>query len=309
MISRAAVENYSRLVSLLDADGKRRMSAELAAVDWSNPDAALRECVNITTRYCTQYTEYASVIASQFYETCREAETGIRTFEAIAGSHHDPASDEPAVYGMANSILKNAGEGVTFANDQAALDAFEREVKHRLGASIRSECIETVYSNGRRDPLRPRYARVPVSTGSTYGHNPGQTHNGFLASHGTCAFCDMLASRGFVYWSAESASVGSHTHDGCDCKTVPGFGRNPTVEGYDPSDYEAGYDEYRSQNHEVHDERTRERQRNKWREGYLVAGSGERVDEKDTYTEEERRRVFMQARAQAGDTMRGTKRK
>lgn len=254
MISQAAVVNYSRLVNLLDEDGKRKMLAELDALDWSDRETATRAAIEITSRYCMQYTGYASVIASEFYMTCREAETGLNTFEAYAGSHHDPASDGPAVYGIWNSL----------GGDE---DAVKRGLLSRLGASVRSECIETVYSNGRRDPLRPRFARVPVPSGSVYGHHPGQTHNAYLAAHGTCAFCDMLASRGFVYWSEESASVGRHTHDGCNCKVVPGFGRNPQVEGYDPSDYDSGYAEYRSQDHEVHDEHTRERQRNRWREG------------------------------------------
>lgn len=56
----------------------------------------------------------------------------------------------------------------------------------------------------------------------------------------TCAFCFMLASRGFVYQSEEKASAGDHGyHDNCDCVVIPGFqGKdgNPRVkiDGYDP---------------------------------------------------------------------------
>lgn len=263
MISQDAVVNYTRLVNMLDEDGKRKMLAELQALDWSDRETATRAAIEITNRYCMQYTGYASVIAADFYTVCRDAEVGISTFEAYAGSHHDPASDGPAVRGMVDSVFASG-------DDATAIEKFNRECLSRLGASVRSECIETVYSNGRRDPLRPRFARVPVPSGSVYGWRPGYTHNAYLAAHGTCAFCDMLASRGFVYWSEESASVGRHTHDGCNCKVVPGWGRNPQVEGYDPSDYDSGYAEYRSQDHEVHDERTRERQRNRWREGTQI---------------------------------------
>lgn len=56
----------------------------------------------------------------------------------------------------------------------------------------------------------------------------------------TCAFCFMLASRGFAYTSEDEAKSGDHGyHDHCDCVVVPGFQRedgNPRVkiDGYDP---------------------------------------------------------------------------
>lgn len=40
----------------------------------------------------------------------------------------------------------------------------------------------------------------------------------------------MLASRGFVYASEQTAR---HAHPGCDCRVVPGFAGETTVEGYD----------------------------------------------------------------------------
>lgn len=64
------------------------------------------------------------------------------------------------------------------------------------------------------DPSKPRYARVP---------------------HGrTCAFCTMLASRGFAYWSEESAGGrGNSYHNDCDCSIVPSWGKT-RLKGYDP---------------------------------------------------------------------------
>lgn len=56
----------------------------------------------------------------------------------------------------------------------------------------------------------------------------------------TCAYCFMLASRGFAYLSERSAAEGRHGyHDNCDCVVVPGFegpDGNPRVkvDGYDP---------------------------------------------------------------------------
>lgn len=97
---------------------------------------------------------------------------------------------------------------------------------------------ETVIHNVGRDRARgARFARVPM------GAEP-------------CAFCTMLASRGFVYHTEETAGEFDHFHGSCRCKVVPGFptmeryvkngvkvsrGLDPGVEGYDPDRY---YDMY-----------------------------------------------------------------
>lgn len=58
----------------------------------------------------------------------------------------------------------------------------------------------------------------------------------------TCDFCLMLASRGFVYLTMESAEGWNHTHRGCDCIVIAGVGsynsdgrwtQGTTIEGYD----------------------------------------------------------------------------
>lgn len=49
-----------------------------------------------------------------------------------------------------------------------------------------------------------------------------------------CDWCVMLASRGFVYHSADAAEAGGHVH--CMCICVPG-GDSTTVEGYNPNEY------------------------------------------------------------------------
>ena len=38
-----------------------------------------------------------------------------------------------------------------------------------------------------------------------------------------CAFCAMLASRGFVYHTAETAGSMNRYHNDCRCEIVPGF--------------------------------------------------------------------------------------
>ncbi|KFI65750.1 hypothetical protein BCUN_0245 [Bifidobacterium cuniculi] len=74
----------------------------------------------------------------------------------------------------------------------------------------------------RHDPTRPRWARVPSGAK-------------------TCAFCMMLASRGFAYLSDETAGRGgSRYHADCDCKVIPSWGRQ-TLKGYDVERYQTWY--------------------------------------------------------------------
>lgn len=50
----------------------------------------------------------------------------------------------------------------------------------------------------------------------------------------TCPFCFMLASRGFVYWSEESAGGQHSFHPHCTCTVVPGAKGRTKIDGYDP---------------------------------------------------------------------------
>ena len=75
---------------------------------------------------------------------------------------------------------------------------------------MRRSTKRCVAYNTRRDPKKPRYARVPSG---------GET----------CGFCLMLSSFGFHYTTEEAAG---HAHDGCDCRVVPSFGK-ASVKGYD----------------------------------------------------------------------------
>ena len=78
------------------------------------------------------------------------------------------------------------------------------------------------------DPTRPRWARVP-------------------RGRVTCAFCTMLAGRGFVYTSEEAAGggLGNKYHNNCDCEPVPTWGE-VKLAGYDPGRLDALYKQARA---------------------------------------------------------------
>lgn len=64
--------------------------------------------------------------------------------------------------------------------------------------------------------------------------------------HGdTCAFCLMLASRGWQQASQRALKNGhaEHIHANCDCEYAVRFNASTTVAGYDPAQYLAAYEE------------------------------------------------------------------
>ena len=119
----------------------------------------------------------------------------------------------------------------------------EQSLARQVGRLARDQVArranETTSHNVGRDAKRgARFARVPMGTHA-------------------CQFCLMLASRGFVYHSAQTAGEFGHYHSDCRCKVVAGFpemtyywkngvkvsrGKDPTVEGYDPDLYFRSYE-------------------------------------------------------------------
>lgn len=85
----------------------------------------------------------------------------------------------------------------------------------------------TVQRNVARDARNgARYARVPSGTK-------------------TCAWCAMLASRGFVYASEDTAGKRNKYHADCDCMIVPSWSKTPKLDGYDPDGLYSSYLEAR----------------------------------------------------------------
>lgn len=84
-----------------------------------------------------------------------------------------------------------------------------------------------IMSCAKQDKRKPKFARVPLGP--------------------TCAWCMMLAGRGWVYGSSEKAGAGFNKfHADCDCQIVPSWSTHPQVDGYDPDGIEQRYLQCRS---------------------------------------------------------------
>lgn len=100
---------------------------------------------------------------------------------------------------------------------------FENSITDLTHYYIQREAYQNMLNNCDKNHIA--YARVPTG-------------------RETCAFCFMLASRGFVYKNEESASAvkrGKHIH--CDCVVVPGEKGSTHIDGYDPDALSDRYDQ------------------------------------------------------------------
>jgi hypothetical protein len=170
-------------------------------------DALLAFVPALTTRYG----EAAALLGAEYYDALRAAAGAPGVFLA-------PLADTVPV--------EQVQKRVRFGAAHLFTDTPELIVPFLAGAVdkyVKAPARETVIGAAGADPARPRWARVP--TGTT-----------------TCAWCIVMASRGWVYTSKTSAGGGSKKfHDNCDCAVVVSFDRTPHLDGYDPDHYRELY--------------------------------------------------------------------
>lgn len=203
-IPRQAVDFLTDEVNGISADAQARVLKVLRGINWTPENVA--ECRDLVLQALAAvmptYTTMAAQASADFYDAARELALGERLgAQAISG--YDPRKTEGAVRGFVRFVL------------DGRVDTFNDQVLQRIDYEMERSAGESMFANGRRDPRKPKFARVP--TGSE-----------------TCDFCLMLASRGFVYSSEATAGAVKldHYHSGCDCRVVCQWDGGG-VEGYD----------------------------------------------------------------------------
>lgn len=119
------------------------------------------------------------------------------------------------------------------------LNGFLQNIGQKAFDLTRNTANQTMIKNAKRDYKKGvRWARVPSGLE-------------------TCGFCVMLASRGFVYHTKESAGYNvlglNRFHSFCDCRVFPGT-EDTEIEGYDP---EHLYDVYLNARNTINDDTRR----------------------------------------------------
>lgn len=201
MPSRAEV----RLLQLGQKEIARRARAELAGwwelLDKTDLDRLRSEVEEFFPTLIREYGRVGEAVAADWYESVYRERASIAR----------DVSNEQMARARARWAIGQSWNG-NHAQSLATLQVVADEMVRQFG---RDAIKESAKSNKRM------FARIPVGE--------------------TCAWCLMLASRGFAYHSAEDAGKMSKFHGDCDCEIIPDDGRVPA--GYD---VEALYEQYRS---------------------------------------------------------------
>ena len=205
-IPRSYIDEYSKALNAVSERARSQLADALMRIDYTADVASIRDAViAVMQRACGASTAMAARLAADFYDGLR-ARFGIEDgFAAEVDSKRVPEATGGAVRAFASEL----------DSSMPNVAAFQRLCVDRIDYETRLAANKCVEHNARRDPRRPKWARVP--TGAE-----------------TCDFCIMLASRGFVYHSDETAS---HAHANCDCRIIPSWDKSPTAQGYDPDEY------------------------------------------------------------------------
>lgn len=202
-IPRSVLNYVNGQINALSRDAQSRVLKVLSRISWTPENVA--ECRELVVQalesVMPEYTALAAQSTADMYDAIRVQSVG-EAMGARAISGYDAAKTDGAVRAFVQKVV-----------DGKSIEVFNNLVLQRVDYELRRAANYCVTANGARDPLKPRYARVP--TGAE-----------------TCDFCLMLASRGFVYHSEKSAGGLTHWHSHCDCRVVAGWD-GMAVEGYD----------------------------------------------------------------------------
>lgn len=221
-VPRSYLDNYTDAINSVSERGQEYLRRQLRALDYDRPiEDVRRDLIAIMDACCGGSSQMAAMESAIFYDGLRERVVGSQ-MGALAQDGRTPIATEKSVKAFIQKLLD--GE----------YDEFEALCLERLDWEVKAAAGRCTQYNAERDPLggETRYARVP--TGDE-----------------TCDFCIMLASRGPVYHTEETAGAFDHWHAHCDCRVIPCWGTfeiGPSrrgsamsIEGYDP---DALYEQY-----------------------------------------------------------------
>lgn len=207
------VSTYDRAQRAVVTLARARLVAWWSRMDFANPEAAARALEAFLPELVSAYGRAAAAVAADWFEELRA--------DAGASPPFRAALADPVPVDQVRASAR-WGMGPVFSDSPDA-DAALRRVAGTVQRLVQRPARETLFRSGVADPARPKWARVPR------GPNP-------------CAFCRMLAGRGAVYLSADSAGAFDAYHDDCWCVAEPVW-RGGVGLSYDPAVYEGQYAE------------------------------------------------------------------
>jgi hypothetical protein len=226
MAQREDIEAYRASLAALSVAAQSDLRRFWGLLDPLNRTATREALIEFLTEIVEGYGDAASVLASDFFEVIRAE---------VTDDFFTPALAVPPPPEQVSASTRWALGGLFVPNDQLDTSAVLANLEKVADRLTKLPARETFASALEADPLRPRYARVP--SGAV-----------------TCRFCAMLASRGAVYLSEDTAGGSRRFHDHCDCVPVAVWEGQDLPAGFDPGHYE---EIYRSSDTDLSDRSTR----------------------------------------------------
>lgn len=170
----------------------------------SNPDATVADardfCIVAAANVSERFAGPSSEIAAQLFDEVCEGE-GIDATASLLEDLVNMDMVEGAARYNAGKLVDGDWEGFVEAEARTVDNNVHRAAYETMKKSCKDNNVQ--------------WARIP-------------------SGRETCGYCFMLASRGFVYVSEDTAKAGSHV--GCDCIVVPGKLGRTEIEGYHPEE-------------------------------------------------------------------------
>lgn len=200
MPSRAAVERMRSANAEISRLAQEDLRRFFLALNPDRPEQARDALLEYLPALTDTYGEMAAAVAAEWFDEVYAAHGPRARFRAT------PAP--PVASEAVEATVRYAAGGLFGANLNTAGLLTTAVSRWALQPSRDTVSLNASKTNA-------RWARVP--TGAE-----------------TCAFCLLVASRGFVYTSEQTAGKGNAYHGDCDCLPVPDWSRHPALEGYDP---------------------------------------------------------------------------
>lgn len=200
-LGRESIDALTANLNGVSDAAQKALRERLALISYESIEDLRNQVIEIMVPICGAAADYSAALTADFYDAVRQEATG-NALGAAAEAMFDRKAVEGAVRALVQIVV-----------DEKPMEEFADRLCDRVDYEVKKASGNCVQFNARRDPLKPRFARVP--TGNE-----------------TCGFCLMLASRGFVYTSSNAAGAMDHYHPNCDCRVVPGF-PGMEVSGYD----------------------------------------------------------------------------
>ena len=225
-VKEAEVREYQRMCETVEDEAKATLYDALARLDITD-EASWPYVMEVVARLYSEYGRALAELGRQFYQWCRDVQAeGRGTFVAETfwddGGHALLARAVSAHLGDLASDRKTEGKATKAIANSLGDFAF------KAGRDAIRGNLDAEWRTRRSARTNVGFARVP-RVGCT------------------CAFCIMMASRGFVYRSIQSAGGdrANRYHLGCRCTVVPMDASDPVISDYDETPFLEAYESAR----------------------------------------------------------------